>query len=253
MKCQRVTSLFGFCSFKKRVRMTGTKILFLEDDILYAESICEYLDDFGHTVEIVTNGIEFLEKTYHCVYDLYILDLNVPLMNGFDVLKNLKNYENNTPTMVLSSIPNSSLESFQCGCDSFINKNSDLEEIILRLEALIRRQYNICVNSISIGGGFVYDILAKELFLNNQLVDMTPITKKLFECLLQFRTQYLSIDFLEKCAYPASSESKSNVIRYHMHEIRKILGNTFIDSKKNLGYKIKFQNSDNIGLKLTIN
>lgn len=219
------------------------KILFLEDDILYAESISEYLEDFGHEIEVVTNGIDFLEKTYHCVYDFYILDLNVPLMDGFEVMKNLKSYNNTIPTMVLTSIPNSSLQSFQGGCDSFINKNSDIEEIVLRLEALIRRQYNICDNSISIGGGFVYDILAKKLYLDNTLVDMTPINKKLFECLLQFRTQYISIDFLEKYAYPASSESKSNVIRYHMYEIRKILGNSFIDSKKNLGYKIKLQNS----------
>ena len=117
-------------------------------------------------------------------------------------------------------------------------KNSDIEEIVLRLESLIRRQYNIHINTLALGKGYAYNIIKKELLFQNNQIEVPPITKRLFECLLQFRTNYVSSEYIEKYVYPPSSRSKNNVIRYHIYEIRKILGDKFIQSKKNLGYKL---------------
>ncbi len=217
------------------------KILFLEDDILYAETLYEYFEEIGYKIEIVRNGVDFLEKIYISVYDFYILDLYVPLMDGFEVLKHLKDYNNNIPTMVLTSVPNSAIRAFSGGCDSFINKNSDIDEIQLRLEALYRRIYNTCTNNIILGNGFKYNIFLKILYCNNQPIEVMPLTKKLFECLLQSKTHYISLENLERCVYPASSKSKKDAIRFHIHELRKILGEKFIQSKKNFGYKLELK------------
>jgi len=215
------------------------KILFLEDDILYAETLYEYFEEIGYKIEIVRNGVDFLEKIYSNVYDFYILDLYVPLIDGFEVLKHLKDYNNNIPIMVLTSVPNSAIRAFSGGCDSFINKNSDIDEIQLRFEALYRRVYNTYTNNIILGNDFQYNIFKKALYYDSHPIEMMPLTKRLFECLLQSKTHYISLEDLEKCVYPVSSKSKKDVIRFHVHEIRKILGKDIIESKKSLGYRIK--------------
>lgn len=110
--------------------MSGTKILFLEDNKLYQESIKDFLEEEEFIVETCSNGQEFLNKIFENIYDLYLLDINVPQINGFELMKILSDYNDTTMKLVLSSFPESMLQSFKNGCDDFINKTSDIDELL---------------------------------------------------------------------------------------------------------------------------
>ena len=92
--------------------MIGTKILFLEDDPLYQESIKDFLEEEHFIVDTCNDGDDFLNKIYETIYDLYILDINVPKINGLELMQILKEYHDTTMKLVLTSRQNTLTKSF---------------------------------------------------------------------------------------------------------------------------------------------
>ncbi|MGE4456787.1 MAG: response regulator transcription factor [Arcobacteraceae bacterium] len=146
---------------------TGTKILFLEDDLLYQESIKDFLEEEKFIVETCNNGQEFLNKIFNNVYDLYIIDINVPQIDGYEIMKMLREYNDNTMKLVLTSIPNSIIQSFKNGCDGFVNKNTDVEELLLKIKSLVKRAYHSYTECIKIADNITYNLFKKGLIKKN--------------------------------------------------------------------------------------
>ncbi len=188
--------------------MTGTKILFLEDDTLYQETIKDLLEEENFIVDTCYNGEEFLDKIYNNIYDLYILDINVPQIDGYEIMRILNEYEDNTIRLVLTSIPNSTIKSFKSGCDGFLNKTSNNEELILRIKSLIKRSYRTFHQTIHINQAISYDIFSKELFLNQKKLEIESQTLLILNYLIKKRGHYVTKEILEKNVYPSNSESK---------------------------------------------
>lgn len=217
---------------------TGIKILFLEDDILYQESIKDFLEEHHFIIETCKNGEQFLESIFNDIYDLYIIDLNVPLLNGYQVMELLKTYNDPTMKLVLTSSPNGMVQSFKSGCDDYVNKTNDISELLLRIKNLIKRAYGTHSECIQLTDNIKYNIFHKKVYQNEQLVELESRALLILDCLIRNRGNFISSAEVENCSYPSSSESKSNVLRYHIWHIRNILGKEIIESKKNLGYKL---------------
>ena len=111
------------------------KILLLEDDAILAESLQEYLEAEGYDVVTAGYGEEVYEKTFDQEYDLYIFDINVPDINGFEVLKALKEADDHTPTIYISAMTDiaSITKGFDLGAVDYIKKPFDPEELLLRI------------------------------------------------------------------------------------------------------------------------
>lgn len=221
--------------------MTGTKILFLEDDILYQESIKDFLEEEKFIVETCTNGQEFLNKIYNDIYDLYIIDINVPQIDGFEIMKILNEYSDTTMKLVLTSFPNNLIHSFKSGCDEFLNKTTDADEMLMRIKNLLKRSYHSYKNFIKITKNIKYDLFDKKIYRNKKLVDMELHSLQILDYLIKKRGEFVSSIELETKAYPCNSNSKSNAVRYHIWNLRNILGKDIIESRKNIGYRIKPQ------------
>lgn len=219
--------------------MLGTKILLLEDDILYQESIKDMLEQEHFIVESCKNGQEFLNKIFDNVYDLYIIDINVPKINGFEIMKMLKEYNDKTMKLVLTAVPNSMIQSFKSGCDSFLSKNTDIDEILMRIKSLIKRTYHTYDDIIKITDNISYDYFNKQVYNNRKKVELETKTLYVLDYLIKNRGDYISTIELEKNIYPCNSGSKSGVIRYHIWNLRKTIGKNLIESKKCSGYKLK--------------
>ncbi|UFH58250.1 response regulator transcription factor [Sulfurovum mangrovi] len=218
--------------------MSGTKILFLEDNKLYQESIKDFLEEEEFIVETCSNGQEFLNKIFENIYDLYLLDINVPQINGFELMKILSDYNDTTMKLVLSSFPESMLQSFKNGCDDFINKTSDIDELLLRIKTLIKRDYHTYQESIQIANNVNYDLLHKKLYINQKKIELDIRSLLVLDYLIKNREKFVSSLELENSIYPCNSRSNSNVIRYYIWSLRKILGKEIIESKKNFGYRL---------------
>ena len=111
------------------------KILFLEDDILYQETIAEFLEESGYIVTTASTADEALGHSYKEQFDLFLLDINLPDMNGIDFLKSLRDIHLKTPTIFLTSYQDkeSMLKGFDAGANDYIKKPVDLDELIARI------------------------------------------------------------------------------------------------------------------------
>ncbi len=114
----------------------GMKILLLEDDALLAESLKEYLEMEGYIVDSVQSGEEVFDRTFDEKYDLYVLDINVPDINGLEVLSALKDADDPTPAIYISAMRDvdSISKGFQAGAVDYIKKPFDPEELLVRIE-----------------------------------------------------------------------------------------------------------------------
>lgn len=219
--------------------MYGTRILFLEDDLLYQESIKEFLEEEQFDVDTSKDGEDFFLKTYNNIYDLYLLDINVPHINGFEILKILTEHNDQTMRLVLSSKPDSCIRSFKNGCDGYLNKTTDLDELLLRIQALIKRSYRTYETLIPISPTLQYNIFEKKLYKNSQVLEIEHQAIMVLDYLIKKREQFVHPSELELNTYPSNTDSKSDVLRYHIWSIRKTIGSALIESQKNRGYRLK--------------
>lgn len=220
--------------------MKGSRILFLEDDILYQETIKEFLQEEHFIVDTCLDGQEFLNKTFNNIYDLYIIDLNIPQISGLEIMKILNEYQDRTMKLVLTSFSENVIESFRSGCDDFINKNKDIDEVLLRIQTLLKRAYNSHSNLITINQGIEYDLFQKKLYRDQkEIIDLEIHTLLILDYLMKRRGEFISSFELETNIYPCNTDSKANAVRYHIWKLRHILGKDIIETRKNFGYKLK--------------
>jgi len=219
--------------------MHGVQILFLEDDASYRQSVKEYLESEEFIVDTCSNGEEFINTIFRKCYDLYIIDINVPKLNGFEIMKMLRECSDTTMKLVLSSSKTASLRSFREGCDDFITKDVDSDELLVRVINLIKRAYHTYKDSISLNNSITYDVIHKKLYKNGFQIQMEQKTLEVLDYLIKNRGTFITKENLEKSIYSCCCDCKANVIRYHIHNLRKTIGSKMIESKYKRGYRLK--------------
>lgn len=129
------------------------KILLLEDDALLGESLKEYLEEENFEIDWVQDGEAVFDITFENNYDLYILDINVPLINGFDLLSELRAADDTTPAIYISALCDveSITKCFAVGAEEYIKKPFDPEELVLRIRhRFIKGSTHVSYGTLSI-------------------------------------------------------------------------------------------------------
>ena len=208
------------------------KILLLEDDGILAESLQEYLESEGYRVTTVSRGEEVYEKTFDEEYDLYILDINVPDVNGFEVLDALKEAEDNTPAIYISAMTDmaSMTRGFDLGAVDYIKKPFDPEELLLRIRHRIGEG-----NVPSSPGSFRFDPRSGRVDLENgEHLFLGEIQSKIFNLLIQRRGQVVPIaELMDQLDRPSG-----NALRVTIAKLKKRLG-IEIENVRGQGYMIE--------------
>ena len=158
----------------------STKVLLLEDDLLFAETLVDLLEDNNLEVLHCPNGQSALDATFESKFDIYLLDINVPLINGVTLLKELRDAGDNTPTIFLTSHKDKEMltKSFLSGADDYLTKPFDTDELFLRIEALLRRTKKDKVECVA---QLCHDEIHKRIFYEKQELELS---KKEYELLL---------------------------------------------------------------------
>ncbi len=114
-----------------------SKLLLLEDDPSLSKTLIKYLTKNGYHIDWAKNGEEAIDLSYDNTYDLYLFDINVPLLNGIDLLKALRDADDFTPTIIISALidVNSVTQGFIAGADDYLKKPFDPEELLIRIKA----------------------------------------------------------------------------------------------------------------------
>lgn len=216
-------------------------ILLLEDDFDYRNTIFDYLESLNYKVDSFENGEEVLDAIYEKKYHLLILDIRVPKINGYELVKMLKNDNINIPTIFITSltdINNLSL-GYELGCNDYIKKPFSPKELKYRVEQILKSYYFSSLNNfICLNNEFIYDLSKKELIKSKQSIYLTKKEQALLFCLISHKNQYVSIETLRYEVWEDKYINESD-IRGCIKNIRKKTLVTFIENKRGLGYKIE--------------
>ncbi|WP_428026706.1 response regulator transcription factor [Arcobacter sp.] len=216
------------------------RILLLEDDITLNETIVEYLQESNFDVLSFYDGEDAYEKIYEEKFDLLLLDVNVPSLNGFEILKNLRIDNINTPVIFITSL--NSMDSFEkgfnLGCDDYIRKPFELKELLIRIESILKRGYfHNKDTKVNIIDNIYFDASSNLLFKDDEQVKLNNKETKLLKLFLQNKEQMLSHEIIYENVWDYGEESSDDSLRTYIKNLRKILGKERIISVKKLGYR----------------
>jgi DNA-binding response OmpR family regulator len=215
------------------------KILLLEDDVILSEILTEHLSEKGYEVSSVYDGEDAYEKIMKNGYDLMLFDVNVPLLNGFELLKLLKEQHIHVPTIFITSLDSADdlKKGFDLGCDDYLKKPFDLVELDARINYLIKVN-NLGNTQISIDDKTYLDKLTYELVKEGK---RTKLSKKDFQIIKYFLSQkdkIISHDELVANIWMDSEIPTDATLRTHIKNIRIHLGKDFIITLKGVGYRV---------------
>ncbi|MBP6385008.1 MAG: response regulator transcription factor [Pseudarcicella sp.] len=220
------------------------KLLLIEDELELGESIQAYLKDKTFVCEWATTVSEGIEKLTSFEYECVILDLMLAGDDGFEVLKNIKKLKKSEGVIVISAKENleTRLESFHLGADDYITKPFHLSELLVRIQALIRRK-NFNGNSYVTFNEIEIDIFSKTVKLNNQKIDFTKKEIDLLLYLIGNENKVLSKSAIAEHLSGDMADMLDNhdFVYAHIKNLKKKLSkykcNNYIKSIYGLGYK----------------
>ena len=215
----------------------STKILLLEDDKLFNETLQDFLEEEGFVLESALDPYSALDLTYENNYDLYLFDVNLPYENGFELLQKLRSSGDMTPTIFITSrVDKDSLkEGFTQGGDDYIAKPVDLDELLLRINAVLRRQTRSQYVQI---GSFKFDIITKALYENDKAVELTQKASELLLVLLEAQGNVVSTEQIKERLWSSAQEASDGALRVYVTQLKRYFP-TQIDNVRGVGYKMK--------------
>ncbi|MBU0720241.1 response regulator transcription factor [bacterium] len=212
------------------------RILLVEDDPTLSETLKELLEDEGYIVTHAGNANNALEATYKQEFELLLLDVNIPDFNGFDLLDMFRKSGNKAPCIFLTSLSDiaSLSRGFEVGGDDYIKKPFDFDELLVRIQAILRKSF-ASLNNIILYKHLTYKIATNELFDGNKLILFAPQEQKLL--LLFFKKINETIN-KEELLYELDGENESSegALRVYISKLRK--AGLEIQTIKGTGYRL---------------
>ncbi|NJA07247.1 response regulator [Methylomonas sp. MED-D] len=213
------------------------RLLLVEDDAILGDGIKAGLTLEGYAVDWLTDGAQADEALKLNRYDLVVLDLNLPRMDGMTVLKNLRRRKDSTPVLLLTARDGVAerVAGLDNGADDYVAKPFDLAEICARLRALARRHEGHAQPLIE-HKGVTIDPAAHQVYYLDKPVDLSQKEFEVLSYLLGHLGQVISRARLEEALYAWGSEVESNAVEVHIHHLRKKLDAGLIRTIRGVGY-----------------
>lgn len=220
------------------------KILLAEDEVDLNNIVTRYLKKNGYSVDSVLDGEEALDYLEYSEYDLVILDIMMPKVDGFEVIKKLRDKGNHTSILMLTARDNADdkVKGLDLGADDYIVKPFDFNELLARIRAVVRRKYGNSSNKLVIGD-LILDTSEKSVTRAGKQIELTGKEYEVLEYLMQSKNRILSREQIKEHVWDFDYEGDSNIIDVLIKNIRKKIdveaGEQIIYTKRGLGYVIK--------------
>jgi len=214
----------------------SARILLLEDDRLFNETLQDFLEEEGFVVDVALDPYSALDLTFAKNYDLYLFDVNLPYESGFDLLTKLRQSQDETPTIFLTSREDkaSLKEGFGVGADDYLKKPVDLEELQLRIDALLRRQIRHARVRI---GNYLLESRSRCVYDEaGNVVDLSKKTVDLLILLLEAKGELVSLDMIKERLWAAGKQASDGALRVYVTQLKKHFPDA-IENVRGLGYR----------------
>jgi DNA-binding response OmpR family regulator len=213
------------------------KIALLEDDPSLSETIKEYLEDEGFEVDVVHNGEEAMDRIYEKSYDLLLLDVMVPGIDGFELLRRVREHTD-TPAIYITSLDSveNLEEGFKSGADDYIRKPFALKELLLRIETLLKREFGK-KERIEIDKNAYFDLAKECLYVDGEPANLNQKEIALLKLFLKHPNERISHEKIYETLWGYDETPSDMALRTYIKNLRKLLGKERIESIKRYGYK----------------
>ncbi|HEY4046749.1 MAG TPA: response regulator transcription factor [Acidobacteriaceae bacterium] len=220
------------------------RVLVVEDEFRLAENIATALREGpGYAVDIANDGRDGSQLGESGNYDLLVLDLMLPGINGLQLLRRLRSKGQNVPVLVLTAVSGkeSIIELLNAGADDYLGKPFDLGELLARAKALIRRGKGVGNPVIQIGR-LTIDTLERTVMRDGDEIELSPTEYRILEYLSYRPRSIVSKEKLLEHLYDYNWERHSNVIEAHISNLRRKLNRgedtQWIETLRGRGYRL---------------
>ena len=219
------------------------KLLIIEDEKTLCDTIAKSLHHAGYEVDCCYDGAEALECISVEKYDLIVLDLNLPQVDGMQILEELRKTDEETKVLILSARSQvaDKVAGLDAGANDYLEKPFHLQELAARVRSLTRRQF-IQQSTGLLCGGISFDTRTREVLVNGKEIRLTRKEKGILEYLLLHQGRPISQEELMEHVWDGSVDAFSNSIRVHISALRKKLkaelNHDPITNKVGEGYRI---------------
>ena len=215
------------------------RVLVVEDDLMIGESLSEALQDEAYTVDWVKDGRQAILTLRVQPYDIILLDLGLPKIDGMGVLTAIRDAKITTPVLILTARDEvkDRIAGLDAGADDYVVKPFELGEVFARMRVLIRRAQGKADNHITVGD-LSLDTAQKRVMLADQPVDLTAKEYMLLTTFMLAPEKVMSKSELEDSLYGWGGEVESNAIEFLIHSLRKKVGQERIKNVRGLGWYI---------------
>lgn len=219
-------------------------ILVVEDEELIREGIKEYLENFNYTVYTAKDGIEALERFNNLDIHLILLDINLPKMNGIEVLKRVRT-KSSVPVLILTAFndDDTKIKAFSSLCDGYIEKPFSLPVLAARIDAIVKRYYEN-VDEFKYNGASV-NFSSFKASLNGKEVKLNAKEIKILKYMLENKNIVLSRSKIIDGVWEDSDEVPyDRVVDVYIKKLRKELKLDCIKTIRNVGYKMSLEKGE---------
>jgi two-component system response regulator QseB len=215
------------------------RILLVEDDTMIGKAMRRGLVDAGYAVDWVTDGRAAELALGNGVYELAILDLGLPKKDGMAILSALRCVGNTMPVLIASArdTVRDRIEGLEAGSDDYVQKPFDLDELVARVRALLRRSAGTG-SPLMKCGSVVLDPVRKRVMRGDESIELSAREFAVLESLMRRPGAVLSRAQLEESVYGWTDEVGSNAIEVHLHHLRRKLGADTIKNVRGVGYRM---------------
>ncbi len=207
------------------------KILLLEDDFDLGDTIRDVLVSNDYEVDYVTSGNETIDHTYNNKYDLYILDINVPDIDGLEILKSLRDADDDTPAIFISAMTDlkTVLKGFEVGAYDFVKKPFYAEELLVKVNLKLQENSDKIIFN-----GLEYFPKDKLLFQDNKPISLGEVGSMIFHIFISNIDKVITKEVLYECMHNPSPSA----LRFHISNIYKLTG-IRIKNIRGVGYTLE--------------
>ena len=225
-------------------RLNSLRVLVVEDEIRLADNIAAAMRDGpGFAVDVCFDGEEALLMFKTAEYDLIVLDLMLPKVQGLDVLRSIRSRDGVTPILILTAISEtrSTIDLLNSGADDYMTKPFDLGELLARARALIRRGKGQ-KQAVLTFGSIRLTPADQSVFVEGKGIDLSPTEYRVLEYLMHHPSRIVSSQQLLEHLYDFTWAHHSNVIEAHISNLRRKLRSatqlTVVENLRGRGYRL---------------
>lgn len=212
------------------------KVMLLEDDLQISDALASILRMQGYAVDTYEDGREAQDRVCDC-YDAFIIDINVPNVNGLEILKQIREHNNEAPAVIISAYSDidTIMKAYDNGCTDYLKKPFDARELKIKMDKLLEAYKP----RVKLSPSIEYDRMKKVLFVNSEEMSLTKKEKLLLHILVENRGCIVDHDSIYNYVWGGGKDVKSDSLRSLIRRLRRKMPEDLIKSIVGIGYKIE--------------